>query len=79
MRQSNPSRFHLGESRVRERTREDLGVTLLHVTFRASLVLTFMIIVLIGLWSGAAVIGGAVAEGGFLELVKSWSSAVSGG
>jgi hypothetical protein len=55
-----------------------LGLTLLQLTFRTSLVLTTAIIFLVGIWAVAALIGGTVAAGGPLGLVMGWFSAVSG-
>jgi len=54
------------------------GALLMRITFRISLVLTVGIIALFGLWAVAALMGGAVAAGGPLGLVKGWFSAVLG-
>jgi hypothetical protein len=55
-----------------------LGLTLLQLTFRASLILTTAVIFLVGIWAVAALVGGTVAAGGPLGLAKGWFSAVSG-
>ncbi len=54
------------------------GALLMRITFRVSLVMTVGIIALFGLWAVAALMGGAVAAGGPLGLVKGWFSAVLG-
>jgi len=54
------------------------GALLMRITFRVSLVMTVGIIALFGLWAVAALVGGAVAEGGPLGLVTGWFSAVTG-
>lgn len=54
------------------------GAMLMRITFRISLVMTVGIIALFGLWAVAALMGGAVAAGGPLGLVKGWFSAVLG-
>ncbi len=65
-------------SQVNATVTSQVGVALLKIAFRTSLVLTIGVIGLIGIWAVAALIGGAVYEGGPLALIKGWFSAVSG-
>jgi len=60
------------------RTQSQLGVTLMLITFRVSVVLTLFVCGLIGLFAIAALVGGAVTAGGPVELAQGWFSAVSG-
>ena len=55
-----------------------VGVALVTILFRVSLVLTIGVIGLIGLWAVASLIGGTIAAGGPVELAGAWFSAVSG-
>jgi len=56
----------------------DTGALLLRIAFRVSLVMTVGIVALFGLWAVASLMGGAIAAGGPLGLIKGWFSAVIG-
>lgn len=60
------------------RTESQLGVTLMLITFRVSVVLTLFVAGLIGLFAVASLVGGALTAGGPVELAQGWFSAVSG-
>lgn len=60
------------------KTESQLGMTLMMITFRVSVVMTLFVIGMIGLFGIASLIGGAVTAGGPLELAQGWFSAVSG-
>lgn len=60
------------------RTESQLGVTLMMITFRVSVVLTVFFAGLIGLFAIACLIGGALTAGGPVELAQGWFSAISG-
>ena len=55
-----------------------VGIALINIIFRVSLVLTIGIIGMIGLWAVASLTGGMIAAGGPAELASGWFSAVSG-
>ncbi|WP_291317244.1 hypothetical protein [Desulfuromonas sp.] len=50
----------------------------LKVVFRASVVLTFAVVFLIGAWAVLALVSAAVGSGGVMELIKGWFGAVGG-
>lgn len=56
----------------------ETGALLLRIAFRVSFIMTVGIVALFGLWAVASLMGGAVAAGGPLGLVKGWFSAVLG-
>ncbi|MDT8421677.1 MAG: hypothetical protein RQ754_14720 [Desulfuromonadales bacterium] len=60
------------------RSESQLGVKLMLITFRVSVVLTLFIAGAIGIFGIACLIGGALTAGGPLELAQGWFSAVSG-
>ncbi|PLY05449.1 MAG: hypothetical protein C0622_01795 [Desulfuromonas sp.] len=55
-----------------------LGLTLMLITFRVSVILTLLLVAMIGVFSVACLIGGTIAAGGPFGLAKGWFSAVSG-
>lgn len=60
------------------RAESQLGVTLMMITFRVSVVMTLFVTGLIGLFGIACLIGGALTAGGPVELAQGWFSAISG-
>ncbi|PLX94890.1 MAG: hypothetical protein C0619_02030 [Desulfuromonas sp.] len=60
------------------RTESQLGVKLMLITFRVSVVLTLFVAGAIGIFAIASLIGGALTAGGPFELAQGWFSAVSG-
>ena len=60
------------------RTQSQVGVTLMLITFRVSVVLTLFAVGLIGLFAVASLVGGVVTAGGPAELAQGWFSAISG-
>ena len=60
------------------RTESQLGVTLMMITFRVSVVMTLFVAGLIGVFGIACLVGGALTAGGPLQLAQGWFSAVSG-
>lgn len=60
------------------KTESHLGLTLMLITFRVSIILTLFTICAIGIFSVACLVGGAITAGGPFELAKGWFSAVSG-
>ncbi len=65
-------------TRGNEQEISQIGVNLLQITFRASLVLTLLITFMIGLWAIAALAGGAISSGGPFEMVRGWFTAIGG-
>ncbi len=68
----------IATNRPDEQTAPSIEAYLLRTSFRIFLVAILMIILLIGIWSLAALISAATFSGGPLELAKGWLSAVSG-
>ncbi|PLX86640.1 MAG: hypothetical protein C0618_08670 [Desulfuromonas sp.] len=60
------------------RAESQLGVTLMLITFRVSVVLTLFVAGLIGLFGIACLVGGALTAGGPFQLAQGWFSAISG-
>jgi len=60
------------------RAESTLGVTLMLITFRLSVVLTLFVAGLIGLFAVACLVGGVLTAGGPVELAQGWFHAVSG-
>ncbi|PLX91163.1 MAG: hypothetical protein C0619_07890 [Desulfuromonas sp.] len=52
--------------------------TMLVITFRVSIILTLLVIVLIGVWALLALTGGMIAAGDPLALIRGWFNAVTG-
>lgn len=60
------------------RSESQIGVTLMMITFRVSVVMTLFVAGLIGVFSIACLIGGALTAGGPVGLAQGWFSAISG-
>ena len=52
--------------------------TMLVITFRVSVILTLLVILLIGVWALLALTGGTIAAGDPLALIRGWFNAVTG-
>ncbi len=63
---------------VNEKASSQVGVTLLQIAFRVSMVMTIGVIGLIGIWAIAALVGGLATAGGPFEFVAGWFGAVTG-
>ncbi len=55
-----------------------LAIKLLTITFRIAFILTLSVILLVGIWAIAALVGGTLEAGGIFGLVKSWFLSVTG-
>jgi hypothetical protein len=60
------------------RTESNIGLALMLITFRVSVVATLFVIGAIGLFAVASLVGGMISAGSPLGLVEGWFSAVSG-
>lgn len=60
------------------RSESNIGLALMMITFRVSVVVTLFVIGAIGLFAVASLVGGAISAGGPVGLIEGWFSAVSG-
>lgn len=70
---------HIREATIGEvKSESNLGLALMLITFRVSVVFTLFVVGAIGVFAIACLIGGTISAGGPLGLVEGWFQAVSG-
>ncbi|HEX9777360.1 MAG TPA: hypothetical protein VGA63_04375 [Geopsychrobacteraceae bacterium] len=66
------------KSGTKEQSRVSFGTTLLVITFRVALVVTLLVMVVLGVWAVLALLGGLVASGDPITMIREWFKTVSG-